>query len=468
MKKVSIILLSLLVLHIEGAFSQGIDVLHFMRLNPFSTYSDPTAETIYKGYVAIPGISNIGLDLYNDALRYKDVFRVDDGGYPISINGNRMADELRERNLLALDVNAELLGFGFKIKNFFFSFDWRMRANMDLCYSKDILAFPINGNLHYLGDANPADMNLQLGLNAYQEISFSIRQTIKDKFIWGARPKLLFGVANLYIPNFDAQIFTSEDDYTMRLFCNGDATFATALPLALSIDNTNVLYEFNMENFAASDLFKNIGASIDFGFRYKISKGLSIAANVIDLGWIHWKTNPVLIHSGITDNGRYFEDGGIVFNGLSEHDIAMLRDADSRPEFLDTVAGYLDLSSESTSGYRTMLPTRFLVQCDYVINKNHRVSAVLQGRMVNRKLIPSATFAYDLNVSRFVDVCVAYTLQRNCFDNVALGLGFNMGPINLYAGTNNLLTLINNKNWSRASAYVGLVVNWGHVKKPVE
>lgn len=468
MKKISFISLVLFVLQIESAFSQGVDILHFMRLNPFSTYSDPTAGTLYKGYVAIPAISYFGLDLYNDALRYKDVFLVDDEGYPISIDGNRIADRLRNRNQLAFEVNTELLGVGFKIKNFFFTFDWRMRANMDLSYSKDVLAFPLNGNLHYLGDDNPADMNLQLGLNAYQEISFSIRQTIKDKFIWGARPKLLFGVANLNISHLGAQIFTNEDDYTMRLFCNGNATLSTVLPLTLSIDNTNVLCEFNMEDFAASDLFKNMGASIDLGFRYKISKGLSISANIMDLGWIHWKTNPMLIHSGLTDNGRYFEDGGIVFNGLSEHDIAMLREGDSRQAFMDTLSGYLDLSSEFTSSYRTMLPARFMVQCDYEINNNHRVSAVLQGRLVGNKFIPSATFAYDLNISRFVDVCAAYTLQRNCFDNVALGLGFNMGPINLYAGTNNLLTLISNKNWSRASAYFGLVVNWGHVKKPVE
>lgn len=469
MKKIlPVILLVMLTLPAEIVFSQGVDVLHFMRLNPFSMYSDPTAETIYKGYVAVLPISNLGVDVYNDALRYKDVFNVDNEGYPVSIDGNRIADKLKNRNSLTFDLNTELLGFGFKCKNVFVTFDWRIRANMDLFYSKDLLAFPINGNMHYLGEEHPADMNMQVGLNAYQEISFSIRQKLKEKFTWGIRPKLLFGVANVRVSDLGVQVMTDEDDYTLRMNGNLSANVATSLPLLLSLDKTGMLCQFDWENLVVSDFFKNVGAAVDLGFRYEILKGLSVSASVMDLGGIFWKTSPKLIQGGLTDNGRYFDNGGILFDGITEQDIAMLRDENARQGLVDSLMGYVDLSTEQMSGYFSMLPTRMMLQGDYEINKNHRVSAVLQGRVVNKKFIPSATFAYDLNISRFVDICVAYTLQRNCYDNVAFGLGLNLGPLNLYAGTNNVVSWIDYRNWSRASAYVGLVVNWGHLKKPTE
>ena len=209
-----------------------------------------------------------------------------------------------------------------------------------------------------VGEEHPADMNMQVGLNAYQEISFSIRQKLKEKFTWGIRPKLLFGVANVRVSDLGVQVMTDEDDYTLRMNGNLSANVATSLPLLLSLDKTGMLCQFDWENLVVSDFFKNVGAAVDLGFRYEILKGLSVSASVMDLGGIFWKTSPKLIQGGLTDNGRYFDNGGI----LNGHTLGN--------KLCGKTAGILDCDGRTDGGQIHKLRTFFkgyygaVVTCD--------------------------------------------------------------------------------------------------------
>jgi hypothetical protein len=104
------------------------------------------------------------------------------------------------------------------------------------------------------------------------------------------------------------------------------------------------------------------------------------------------------------------------------------------------------------------------LQLDYEFAKHHRVSAATQFVFTKNYFQPSLTLAYDGCFFNSIDVCVAYTIQRNSYDNLGVGLGFNLGYLNIYAGTQNIIAAFSVKNVSQLTATAGVVFNWGHYK----
>ena len=61
-------------------------------------------------------------------------------------------------------------------------------------------------------------------------------------------------------------------------------------------------------------------------------------------------------------------------------------------------------------------------------------------------------------------MCVAYTLQRKAADNLGVALGFNLGYLNVYFGTQNLVAAMSYQDASQITATAGFAFNWGHYK----
>ena len=467
MKKIYSLLILLLGMLPFVAFAQEVPVTHFMYMNPFRLYTDISAPTPYNGYVTLPVIGNLNVGLTNSSIRYNKMFRTDEEGYPVRFTADAFLDGLNKKNnYLNVDLNEEIFGFGFRAnKKFFITVDYRLRANVDLSYSKDLFGFPLRGKMNYLGADNPADIRLGINANLYQELSLGLQHQLSESITWGARAKLLFGLANVRTRNLNASITTSPDDYSLLLKYGADAQLSAIVPLMLDLNGGS--YEFGIGNIDGSVIksaFKNVGAAIDLGFRIKPIKNLSLSATVLDLGFIKWKTSAYQIESAMANNGSHYDNGGFLFSGLSEDEIMTLTSENGMNEIMDTLAGYFPLNANAINSYATMTNTRLMLQCDYDLNKSNRVSAMVQGTVINKTLRPALTVAYNGHFFQVFDICLAYTLQKNSYDNLAVGLGFDLGPINIYAAVNNVLPAFDYTRISKASAMLGVVINWGHFK----
>lgn len=468
-KKCATLLLAMLMAMLTVS-AQETPLTHFMYLNPHQLRTDPSAEVqlLYNGYVAVPAIGNIGIGLYNSSIRYKNLFETDDEGYPISLTANKFANSLKQKNnFLHLDLDEELLGFGFRFaKKFFFTFDYRLRGNANISFSKDLIGFPLMGNLHYLGEDNPAKLALGIHATLYQEMSLGIQHQLTSKISWGAHAKLLFGAFNVNTRKLNATITTNEDDYSMFLQYDADARLASAIPIQLNLGNGT--YEVTMADLEWSLLgnaFKNMGAGIDLGFRYKLTDKVTLSASLLDIGFIHWKTSAQQVSSALSDGGHFYHDGGFLFSGLSEDDIMQLADEDGRSAFLDSLADYFPLNSEAISGYSTALNPRILIQGQYDLNKSNRIILLAQGTFVKNNFRPALTVAYNGHFFNVFDICLSYTLAPKSYDNLGVGLGFDVGPVNVFFTAHNIIPAINWTRWSKITASAGIVVNWGHIRK---
>jgi len=443
---------------------QALDVTHYMRMSPFQHNNLPSSSTIYNGYFSL-ATGNIQVGLNLGGIRYKNLFETDDEGYPTVLTATKFVNHLSNKNYVGFYDDIELLGVGFRIKSrYFLSIDYRQRANLDLAYSRDVLGFPIYGNMAYV--ENPADLDMSVNLNAYQELGVSFRHKVNNNIMWGVRPKLLFGIANVSTKNLSAQISTDPQDYTITMTYAAAMRAAAIMPFNMKFnqqDGFQFEADYDVRNIM-NNVFKNVGFGIDLGFSYKLKESINLSAALLDLGFINWKTSTMNMNSNLEDAGGLYNDGSFMFSGLSQSQIQSLMEGQGISDFLDTLAQYFPLQISPTGRYATALTPRVVFQADYDFGKYHRVSASTQFRFAKKFFQPSLTIAYDGCFFNTIDVCVAYTLQRNSYDNLGIGLGFNLGFLNVYAGTQNIIAAFSVRNVSQITATAGVAFNWGHYK----
>ena len=443
------------------SFGQNLDVVHFMRSSPFQHFDTPSCWSIYNGYVSLPGgMIHLGANL--GSIRYNKLFQTDAQGYPVTLTATRFVNSLAKNNYLGVNSAMELWGFGFRVKNFYITVDHRLRFNTDIRYSKALFGLPVYGNMAYLDD--PADMNLSANVNAYQELGISFRHKINDKMSWGVRPKVLLGIANLHAKKLSMVLTTDPENYGLSLAYDAYMQAAAIVPYSMTFNEEQGFnFDYSTDiNDVTGNMFKNLGFGIDLGFTYKPLPSINVSVGVLDLGYIFWKTSTTQMSSVMYDAGRFYENGSMVFGGLTPNDIQMLMDGGKVEDLLDTLAHYFPLDVSSCKPYATATPMRVVFQGDYEFAKHHCVSAAAQFRFASNYVQPSLTIAYDGCFWNTIDVCVAYTLQRKAADNLGVALGLNLGYLNFYVGTQNIVAAMSYQDASQITATAGFVFNWGH------
>jgi hypothetical protein len=303
-------------------------------------------------------------------------------------------------------------------------------------------------------------------MSLYQELGLSFRYKINDKMAFGVRPKVLFGLANLHADKVSAEVTTNPTNYALAIRYDAAMRAAAVMPYTLTFNRDQGFnFEYSTDiNQITPNLFKNVGFGLDLGFTYKPLPSLSIMMGVLDIGYIKWKTNTTEMSSVMYDAGRFYEDGAMVFAGLTKDDIQELANGGDLSNLLDSLAYYFPLDIQPSGSYATAVPVRVVAQGDYKFGKFSTVSAAVQLRFASHYVQPSLTLAYDANFANTFDFCVAYTMQRKSFDNLGVGLGLNLGYLNLYVGTQNIIAAFSVKNVSQLTATAGVVFNWGHYK----
>lgn len=462
----------LFILIIAGlnVFAQDGTTLHFMRLNPYSNFSNPSSFLQYKGYVGVPGISNINIAATNTGFHYNTLFGTNSEGPVTTIKLNDFVDKLSTKgNYLNTNLALNIIDFGFRTKHLMVSFSYRIRVDEFFSYNKDLFALPVHGNLKFVGEENAAKPNFSFSLNAYQEFGIGFQAQVSPHVYIGVRPKLLFGFANAKTKTAQASLYTNPDDYAMKLNYQLDASIRSAIPINIGDDfNIDIDPQAFLKDFGKA--FKNVGAAIDLGATYRINDHWGVSASVLDLGFICWNTGGQHIYGAIDSSSTRYNDGSFLFNGLTMADIEKLQ---QDPEgFKKELLGYFPLRHETLDKSTTSLSSRFLVEGYYNLGKYHRFSALFQGRIINRQFIPSFTVAWNGNFLNIFDLCVNYTIAPHSYTNLGIGIGFNLGVFHIYAATDNLIAICNSKsiqrsllNANNANVQLGIVFDWGKVQE---
>lgn len=441
------------------AQSDGFTMM-FLKQIPLSNYYNPGIRIPYNGYFGI-GLSNINISLYNSSIEYDNLFS-DDGTVITAITADKFVESLNDHdNYIGSNVSFDLLNVGFRVKKFFFFIDWQMKSFGWFDYSKDLFGFFIRGNGNYID--KPADVSFGINNTEYSEISIGAQYDINDKLTVGIRPKYLNGILNVSTESINVLISTEPVTYVMTADVDIDFKFSSMLKNPIySVDDLSKA--INIDSLEISNVFnftKNLGWSIDLGASYKINDIFGVSAAIFDFGAIRWKETKqiynkktdVIINEALITDVDDIINGEIDFTGFVDN-------------LIDNIIG--NDSLEDGEDYKTNLQTRFMLQSYAEFNPMLRVNAVGQFIRINDKFKPAFTLAYSGVFFNSLNLSVSYTIAENSFNNIGLGLGAHLGPVNLYVVSDNILSIgaifNTHKTLSVCNLRLGLVFSIGKYK----
>ena len=424
----TIVLVMALLSGVVTAQAQEVSPMDFMRYNPYQMNANPATDLPYESVMSII-IGNIGLDIQNTSLRYDNLFEFDAQGRPATINLRQFANNLKQDNFLGVNAHVDLFTLFRRTKFGLLTVNWGVKAQADLRYNDGLFKLLGYGNSAFVGEDNPAVVDMNLNVVGYQELAVGYQINVTDKLSLGWKGKLLFGAAHVGTDAFNAQLTTDADSYALRVKDVGD-------------------------------LFKSPGFAVDLAAEYRFNEHFSAVAAVTDLGFIHWRINNFGMTGNISDAGQFYDNGDFLYEGLDIDQLQhIIADEGYREQFFDTLQRYFQLDVDEIGAYNAMLNTNVMLRGNIDVNPSNRFSVQVQGRFLGSGFRPALTLAYCGSFWNNVNVCATYTMMPHSYDNIGLGFSWMMGTCNVYLTTNNLLGFFKPMNTSALNAQVGIVFN---------
>ena len=440
------ILVILTILFAGKMVAQQDFILYHMPSIPQITQVDPASFPDSKLDIGLPIISSVYGSAFNTGFSLGDLFYQNANGIMMPDVDNAIA-AMKPNNFLILNASTDLLFFGFKKGNNFYSFNVTEKLDFTFNYPKDLIIMAMEGNGNNLLGERASFDGLGFDFTHWREYAVHWVHDVDHKFSYGARLKYLYGMENFTTDVSYMGITTDQNTHALTFDMNFD--FRTAgLPLVLIDDSIPCVGAIDMNdtamvqasgldgNFLSNYMFgrNNNGLGIDLGFNYHLNDKLLLEFSVLDLGFITW--NDYTANSQL-DAWDYTYDG-------IDNPITVFGQGTS-VEFLKNIledsieASLYDNYQYSTPSYSTSLRTKIYASMEYIVDHNNFVSLSLYSSFVRKRWRRGLGIAYNYHLGNFLSATASYSIYNRSYSNVGLGVSLNLGPVELYCLTDNIL-----------------------------
>lgn len=426
---------------------------HLLRSVPQSVYTNPSFLPEANTYVGIPALSSIYFGAGHSGFAYKDlvVRRSDDS---LFLDVDNMISKLRQRNYLFVNYNIELLTFGFKVQDNFFSFSATEKITGRFTYPGDLMKLLWKGNSQFLYE--PADFS-GTGLNYmhYREYALGMNRQIFDNLNIGLRAKLLYGKSNVWTER--SHITLSTDPSTFALTAESDIIVNASFPEELFEDDDDA-QDFSFEDYILNR--DNRGLAFDIGATYNINDKFSVALSVLDIGKINWRSGTRNLVS---------ERASFTFEGIDLKDF-FNSDTTAKDGFdilLDSLENTFDFT-ETENNYSHWMPGIVYLTGMYHLTDNDNIGLLVRSDIFNSRIYPSFTLSYNKRFANVISGVLSYSVANRSYTNVGLGFSLQLGPVQLYAFNDNVYGLFFPTASKNTNIHFGLNLVFGYRIRPPE
>lgn len=448
LKRFLLILGALALLGIPAG-AQMTNTLYFMHGVPQSNRINPAFQPACGFYLGFPLLAPLRAQLASSSLAYNDVIYQ----HPLERDSlitflhplgskETFLDQLKPVNFLSTGISTSLASMGFRTSVGFFSLDVATRVDASVYYPGDLLRLVINGSED--GQTHQLD-GIGADLSVFDEVSVGWSRSFMDNLTMGVRAKVLFGMANLSTTRSDLSVTTSREVWDI----NSDMTFSASLPFAEVVYDAEGMIEDFVLNSELQDDFNpsvlpgylfnsgNIGFGLDVGVDFRPMDKLQVSLSVVDLGYISWKDG---VHQ--VSYATEYEFRGLEINPLGFSDDYTIGDhIDSTlTQLADSLSGFLEFSEGGS--YAKRLNTKLYLGGSYQINDIINVGLLSRTDFLNRKLTEQVTATVGFKFGRIWNQVVSYSYMNGSYKNIGAGTSINLGPFNLYAVYDNLISAL--------------------------
>ena len=259
-------------------------------------------------------------------------------------------------------------------------------------------------------------------VNHYTKIGFGWLFPNRKGNYYTFRPNLLFGKG--YLNTQGSYLNLTTDENLGYIHAKGDLDIKmSGLPNLLAKDQEI----FNIENYA-TNFFKNVGISFDFGIQKQISKTQSINFNLLDLGGIVWSEKVNTINTSGIDIKLIGIDINAFAGDPEEKDTNQVGFVDS---LLITLDSQLNLVTGHAPFFAPTSPKIYL-GTTFFVNEWMDFDIFFRAQLKSSYFHQSITLSPNFHTKTGLGLSISYSVIGNSFDNIGFGFTWNAGPIQIY------------------------------------
>ncbi len=338
---------------------------------------------------------------------------------------------------IVVNQATDLLGVGFRAFKGFTTIGATQQIDYRMSYPVDLL------RLLNFGNAVPENRQLNIGGFAFESMVrtnyyLGYQQQYNEKLRLGGRVKFIVGQWHAYADKMDA-IITTTDSST--LIAETDVRFRTA-GINDIFANEGIV---DSAGFGNTFFPGNLGVGFDIGGSYDLNDKWNFSASVLDLGFVHWKTNT----TEYTSNGRFEFDG-------VEADLAADQPISSYEAIVDSLEKAFDFQETEGVSYNRSLSSRVFAAVNYSITPKHTFGLLYHARIWDSRVFSDVGVNYQGRLSRNFQLSINYSVINGTYNNLGAGFFVKAGPLQLYVISDNVLHSLMYENLQSSSIRAGL------------
>ena len=356
----------------RGQYNETNHLLYHAQRSPQSNIMNPAffpANSTF--YISLP---NLEVKL-GSPLAINDMMHYDQQAGQTIIDVNSIFDQLSDENKMRVGANIDILGFGFKVKHTFYTFNLRLVNAINVGMPISTFDALQNGNIDANGNAIDEIAMLRgdlVDIQSYLEAGIGMGYLIEPlNLTVGLRAKLLYGIANIQSENTHVTLHSNAalDEVTARMYYEIQA--ATFVPY----DTVKGQFDFGNIGNMVNPFEANTGLAFDLGAKYDWGPfTFSLAINDLSAG-IHWKKN---VSTWRPENGQgYIEFSGLDVNTLL-HGGSL--NTDSISNYLQERIDAMKPTRVDSGDYWYSIPTKINLGASYNFAKMLRAGLLFHGQ----------------------------------------------------------------------------------------
>ena len=400
---------------VNSAFAQSL-TMYNMDMISQSTRTNPGMMPKAKFHLGLPVLSYLDLGLVNNGFVLSDFIQNNE------FTSDNMLSKLQNDNYISLNLNMDLISFGFKVKKKnYFSFNATEKIAFNFDYSKNFMTLLTQGTIPFIGQT-VSMVGTGLRFTHYREFGVGYTRQWNDKLSVGLKMKMLQGLSNFNSEELNIALTTNADDYKLT------ATSTIGLRTAGLAFLTDSNASFNAASYMAN--FENLGVAFDVGANYKITDKISASLAATDLGVIQWKSNARRYYN---NKAEFTWDGLDIIQYFSDSNKTAYT-----KNLTDSLTNIFGLKKQNYT-YNTNIVGNIYVGGEYQFNKWFNAGLLFHGQLFAGNLYPSYTASGGVNLSHWVQAKVSYSVLNRSYNNVGAALALNLGPVQIYMAGDNVL-----------------------------
>ncbi len=410
------------------------NTLYFINAIPQANQLNPAIMLSCRTYIELPVISSVKLNIRNTGFGFHDAVHTGTGAqadtFFLDLPG--LDKKLKRMNYLRTDLDLDLLGFGFTLKDWFLTFGIINHTELRVAYPDDVVSIKDGNWLVEDEKSNPVSLN-GMGIDAtnWNSIGISAAREVIEGLRLGLRIKYLMGAANINTRSSQLELNTTSSPISLEaeMKYRVNASF----PLQLGYANNGLVDSISVED-ALSDIpgdfiFNgNHGFSMDAGVIYDLDEITQLSVSITDLGFIRWRKNV----NNFNASGKY------TFSGI---DLDQYQSDPDPGDFLQALEDSLmqALNAEGTTkGYFTMTSVKIFGGITREILPNLKAGLMTRTEIYDLRIRPSLTLSVNYRPIPALAASMSYTIMNNKFNQVGAGLALGNRGAQFYILTDNI------------------------------